>query len=55
MSRETLIGVPAVVQQVKDPALSLQQLPLAAELAGLIPGLARWVKDPVLLQWWCRS
>ena len=24
------------------------------EVAGLIPGLAQWVKDPVLLQLWCR-
>ena len=43
------------MQQVKDPALSLQQLPLAAELAGLIPGLARWVKDLALLQLCHRS
>ena len=24
------------------------------EVSGLIPGLAQWVKDPVLLWLWCR-
>ena len=24
------------------------------EVVGLIPGLAQWVKDPVLLWLWCR-
>ena len=36
----------AVAQRVKDPALSLRQH------AGLIPGLAQWVKDPGLPQLW---
>ena len=24
------------------------------EISGLIPGLAQWVKDPMLLWLWCR-
>ena len=25
------------------------------EVAGLIPGLAQWVKDPCFRELWCRS
>ena len=39
--------VPFVAQQVKNPT-SIH------EDAGLIPGLAQWVKDLVLLRLWCR-
>ena len=41
------LGVPAVVQQVKDPVLSLHQ-------HGFNPCLVQWVKDPVLPQLWHR-
>ena len=36
-------GVPFVVQQSTKPTSIYED-------AGLIPGLAQWVKDPVLLQ-----
>ena len=37
------LGVPMVAQQVKNPA-SIH------EAAGSIPGVAQWIRDPVLLQ-----
>ena len=42
-----VLGVPIVAQQ-------LTNLTSILENAGLIPGLTRWVKDPMLLWLWCR-
>ena len=41
-------GVPVVAQWLTNPTRN-------HEVVGLIPGLAQWVKDPVLLCLWCRS
>ena len=45
--KEVLKGVPTVTQLVKI-------LTSIHEDSGLIPSLAQWVKDPVLLWLWCR-
>ena len=41
-------GVPYAAQQVKDPTSIYED-------SGLFPGLAQWIKEPELLQLWCRS
>ena len=41
--KEVHFGVPLVAQRVKNPTSIHEDL-------GSIPGLAQWVKDPVLLQ-----
>ena len=46
MDTKAILGIPVVAQQVKNPT-SIH------EDEGLSPGLAQWVKDPVVLQAIC--
>ena len=41
LNNELVFGVPVVAQWLRNPTR-------IREVAGLIPGLAQWVKDPVL-------
>ena len=46
--RKLYLRVPTVVQGVSNPACLFGG-------TGLIPGRVQWVRDPALLQLWCRS
>ena len=46
--RKLYLRVPTVVQGVSNPACLFGG-------SGLIPGRVQWVRDPALLQLWCRS
>ena len=45
MDEEGVVGVPIMAQQAKN-------VPSTHEDAALIPGIAQWVKDLVLLWLW---
>ena len=43
-----ILGVPVVAQWLVNPTRN-------HDVSSSIPGLAQWVKDPVLLWLWCRQ
>ena len=45
--KNSRLGVPVVAQWLTNPTRN-------HEVAGSIPGLAQWVKDPELLGLWCK-